>query len=99
MKIAARNDFFNPEYFIISDYGSCPRKSMARMDDIRQIYRMVIYVGFERVRFQIRPFITHLYTCRNLNQDTGMCDDYENRPGICRNYPYGRKCEYCKETG
>lgn len=45
-----------------------------------------------------------LYTCKHLKED-GLCGVYDNRPKMCRNYPYygdvTRKCEYkdcCKET-
>lgn len=25
------------------------------------------------------------FRCKNFNKETGLCDDYENRPEICRN--------------
>lgn len=32
------------------------------------------------------------YTCKNWDSNTGDCMDYENRPDMCRAYPYGRQC-------
>lgn len=29
--------------------------------------------------------IVDVYDCKNFNEETGLCGDYENRPGICRN--------------
>jgi len=26
-----------------------------------------------------------IYECKNFNKETGLCEDYENRPNICRN--------------
>ena len=34
-----------------------------------------------------------LYHCRHL-QPNGDCADYENRPWMCRAFPYGRPCPY-----
>lgn len=31
--------------------------------------------------------------CKQLNDETNRCMDYENRPSICRDYSHG-KCEY-----
>ena len=36
----------------------------------------------------------HYYTCRHFNTDTGNCQEYENRPAMCRNFPYGDTCSY-----
>ena len=34
------------------------------------------------------------YTCRHWNEATRRCDDHENRPWMCRGYPYiGNHCE------
>jgi hypothetical protein len=34
-----------------------------------------------------------LYTCRHWDEDTRLCGAYEQRPSMCRDYPYGRPCE------
>jgi Fe-S-cluster containining protein len=34
-----------------------------------------------------------IYRCANLNEATGDCRIYEERPRMCREYPYGRRCE------
>jgi len=39
------------------------------------------------------------FTCKYLDAFTGKCTDYDNRPQMCRAYPYGRKCEHCGQAG
>lgn len=34
------------------------------------------------------------YTCKYFNKESGNCANYENRPNMCRDYPYGNKCKY-----
>lgn len=34
------------------------------------------------------------YTCKHFNEESGNCMNYENRPDMCRNYPYGRACTF-----
>lgn len=31
----------------------------------------------------------HFYLCSKFNKDTKKCIDYNNRPGICKRYPWG----------
>lgn len=42
-----------------------------------------------------RPQNEQLYTCRHWNAETGLCAAYEDRPNLCRDYPYTSACEYC----
>jgi Fe-S-cluster containining protein len=35
-----------------------------------------------------------LYTCKHWNSVTKLCKEYEKRPRMCRDYPYGKKCQY-----
>jgi Fe-S-cluster containining protein len=43
----------------------------------------------------------YVYTCRNLDERTRLCKIYEERPQMCRDYPYARdggceyECDYC----
>jgi hypothetical protein len=37
-------------------------------------------------RAQLRP--GHYYRCDNYDEETRRCTDYENRPDICRRYPW-----------
>lgn len=46
--------------------------------------------------------ITPIYTCKHFDMTTRNCTNYENRPTMCRDYPYDRKCDhkgctYCDE--
>jgi Fe-S-cluster containining protein len=34
------------------------------------------------------------YTCRNWDEDTRLCTIYEQRPIMCRGYPYGQLCSH-----
>ena len=37
-----------------------------------------------------------LFTCRHWNAETKRCMDYENRPGMCSDYPYySGRCPAC----
>jgi Fe-S-cluster containining protein len=35
-----------------------------------------------------------LYTCRHWDTETRLCTQYENRPALCRNYPYRGSCNH-----
>lgn len=39
------------------------------------------------------PLYRFTYTCRHFDQPSGNCTIYDDRPEMCRNYPYGRRCE------
>jgi Fe-S-cluster containining protein len=34
------------------------------------------------------------YRCVHWDEDTRLCRNYENRPGMCRDYPYGNGCDH-----
>ena len=36
----------------------------------------------------------HWYTCEHHDRESGNCMIYDRRPGMCRDYPYGRVCNY-----
>jgi Fe-S-cluster containining protein len=40
-----------------------------------------------------------LFTCRHWDEVTHRCTAYEDRPDLCRAYPYGRECEWCGSKG
>lgn len=61
---------------------------MARFIDGPQIAAMVRYIG------PAPPGSTgghHSYSCTSLT-DSGDCGIYEDRPVMCRDFPYGRTC-------
>lgn len=33
-----------------------------------------------------------IWTCKHFDRESGDCTNYENRPNMCRDYPYGREC-------
>jgi Fe-S-cluster containining protein len=34
----------------------------------------------------------HHFTCKNWDEDTRLCRIYEDRPTMCRDFPYGNDC-------
>lgn len=75
--------------------------------DIHLIFPMVRYLGaFEKspVRLVVERDIPasmlpmHYYTCVHWNKRTKKCDIYSIRPQMCREYPYGGKCNYAACT-
>jgi Fe-S-cluster containining protein len=37
---------------------------------------------------------THHFTCRNWDEDTKLCNVYDDRPWLCREYPYLGVCQH-----
>lgn len=35
-----------------------------------------------------------MYTCRHWDEDTRLCGIYEDRPKMCRDYPYDNPCQH-----
>jgi Fe-S-cluster containining protein len=48
------------------------------------------------VRFgsKLYPPEREVFTCRHWNENTRRCGAYEQRPGMCRKFPYGDPCEH-----
>lgn len=40
-----------------------------------------------------------MYTCRHHDAETGDCRIYDDRPRMCRDYPYGKSFEHSECTG
>lgn len=36
----------------------------------------------------------HHFTCKNWDEETRLCTIYEDRPTMCRDYPYGQECQH-----
>lgn len=69
------------------------------IQDIHLIYPMVRYLGcFNHPPFkEVNPsprVPTHYYTCKHFSESTRSCTIYPIRPAMCRDYPYGGKCNY-----
>lgn len=39
------------------------------------------------------------FTCKHLDRNTGNCNNYENRPDFCQNYPYDKNQNTCHYEG
>ena len=72
----------------------------------------MITIGSNRSGFRIKQIgevvvnETSWYTCKNFNKETRNCDDYENRPNMCKDHPHAFEgCNYkactlvCKSRG
>ena len=55
-------------------------------EEIRKVAAMAVYLG-EHDKHGL-----HVYTCRHLNVISGDCTVYEDRPDVCRDFPYGDVC-------
>lgn len=50
--------------------------------------------GIDLVRWATQ---SDIYTCRHWDEETKLCGVYEERPMMCRGYPYVGKCQHdCK---
>jgi Fe-S-cluster containining protein len=38
--------------------------------------------------------VRYWFTCSKFDKTTGNCTIYEQRPWMCREFPYGRECEH-----
>jgi Fe-S-cluster containining protein len=48
-----------------------------------------------RQRSKFNSWDSHYYySCVHYNWETHLCNDYENRPEMCKRYPNGRECEF-----
>lgn len=73
--------------------------TQAPNNEIRQIALMIKYLGITNTTMDGRKLSKYSewiykYTCRNYNPKSGDCRNYENRPRMCSEYPYGKKCLY-----
>ena len=72
-------------------------RALYRILDIIQIADMVEYLGWmtpqDRIDGAAGREPGNYYRCKNL-QANGDCGIYEDRPMMCRGYPYGRACSY-----
>lgn len=73
-------------------------------DEIRKVSEMIIFKYSSKTCLgnpnrKIDHELYH-YTCKHFNKSTGNCMNYENRPGMCRDYPNTGTCKYkgCTRT-
>lgn len=48
----------------------------------------------ERFDIPMAPPTKPVYTCRHWDEETRLCGVYEERPRMCRDYPYARACDH-----
>lgn len=85
-------------------------RELARLPDNEQYKKlssMLIFIGMHKqCPTDLESGTAHhsplpWYTCKHLDVSSGLCGDYDNRPSLCRKYPYGMTCEYtgCSFSG
>ena len=64
--------------------------------DIHILAPMVMYVGTRPPDWAGFSHADpgYYYTCKHFSAATGDCTIYERRPQVCRDFPYGRPCEF-----
>jgi Fe-S-cluster containining protein len=57
------------------------------IEEIEIVYPLLVCLG--KNDFKVTGMIgDFLYTCKMLDEKTGRCKDYENRPSMCKNFPH-----------
>lgn len=54
-----------------------------------------VYVAEMLIRIDEPDESTPRYTCAHFVEATGLCGAYEQRPDMCRRYPYEKACPHC----
>lgn len=82
------------------------RKNPNRIFDGEQIADMIIPLTPKEARERYERFAGkptnafpwkwrgHHFTCKNWDEETRLCRIYEDRPMMCRDYPYGQECQH-----
>ncbi len=78
------------------------RKSKLIIQDIHLIYPMVKYLGeFDAASAPVKMMDLlhpqdkhHYYTCKHFDTEGRNCTIYDDRPSMCREYPYEHRCKY-----
>jgi Fe-S-cluster containining protein len=84
------------------------REHVPTLEDGAFIADMVIPLGPDEAKARAERFgmswpalnITdenadQVYTCRHWDETTRLCTVYEQRPRVCRDYPYDLECGHC----
>lgn len=71
-------------------------KSRYEAKDFEKISKMLIFLRTNHNKRRARAVggFEYRYTCKHFDRETGNCMNYENRPRMCSDYPYGGKCTY-----
>lgn len=64
-----------------------------KWEDLDKIAPMVIPLDDEGLEGESEK--GYWYTCKHWDQETRLCKIYEQRPQMCRNYPYSSPCTHC----
>lgn len=56
--------------------------------------RDIIFVAEMVIRIDEDDEWRARYTCKHFVEATGLCGVYDQRPKMCREFPYGKVCDY-----
>lgn len=91
--------------FVLNDLTPIPaREGVARSSHIDHQIQMGVIDGEQA------QLILHFFTCRHFDTEHRRCMNYENRPPICRDYPWTNgvvdpnrglplECEFRRDVG
>lgn len=80
--------------------GDLHEAARLRASDTYKVSKMVIFQGWKEPYDQPRATYAagrvggHYYTCKHHDSATGDCRNYQNRPRMCSDFPYGHACPY-----
>ncbi len=60
-----------------------------------RVLDIIVPIGYDDSRYPTNDADGVIYTCRVWDPRTRRCTEYDQRPPMCSNYPYGRDCEWC----
>ena len=76
------------------------------IEDIDKIAEMVVLLTPEEIDERAKKYgltyakdiepetLGKIYTCKYWDEGTMLCKNYENRPSMCRKFPYEEPCPY-----
>lgn len=70
------------------DFLKKMKTGKAHYEDIEKLYSMLRLKRFEKRRGKMFVIYEYIYWYKG----TGDCMNYEDRPAMCSDYPYGGKC-------
>jgi len=90
-------DLLEKDYQVYLKWAKDQSNPHPRFKETHIVSQMVIHIGEGKIvsgKFIEGKTGSHIYTCKHYNTETGNCMNYEGRPEMCKDYPYGDVCSY-----
>lgn len=90
-----RQSIIDKKDFSLLDNGE-KRFNPHNTEELMKVTGMVIFLGKSKLDpdGNSTEKECNYYTCKHFDEKSGNCMNYENRPRMCSDYPYGHKCLY-----